>query len=80
MLEASEVDGPNGLPDQPYAPKPNSSSRPTTRALHEEPRAYPFLDVGGHFVEVGPAFASALLQGLTIREIAADLATRRTPR
>jgi hypothetical protein len=76
VFEAAEVDGPTGRPDQPYGAQAaqqfqSFDQRPYTK----DPGAYPFLDVGGHFVEVGPAFASALLQGLTIREIAKDLAT-----
>lgn len=76
VLEASEVDGPNGRPDQPYGAQAGEQFQSyDVRPYTKDPGAYPFLDVGGHYVEVGPAFASALLQGLTLREIASDLAT-----
>jgi hypothetical protein len=76
VLEASEVDGPTGLPDQTYSAQALEQFRAYDRApFTKHPDAYPFLDVGGHFIQVGPSFASALLQGLTLRQIATDLET-----
>ena len=76
VLQASEVDGPTGKPDQSYTAQAQQEflsydALPFTKA----PGGYPFLDIGGHFVQVGPAFSSSLLEGLTIRRIATDLAT-----
>lgn len=76
VLQASEVDGPNGLPDQSYTPQAQQQFQTYDRKPYtKDPAAYPFLDIGGHFVQVGPAFASALLDRLTIAQIAADLST-----
>jgi hypothetical protein len=76
VLEASEVDGPTGQPDQPYT----SQAVAQYRAFDRPPYAkiaggYPFLDVGGHFVQIGPGFASAQLAGLSLRTIARDLSS-----
>ena len=76
VLEASEVDGPTGQPDQSYSAQAQQQFQTYDRKPYtKDPAAYPFLDIGGHFVQVGPAFASSLLQGLSLRQIATDLST-----
>ncbi|HEV3211894.1 MAG TPA: hypothetical protein VGZ03_00720 [Acidimicrobiales bacterium] len=74
VLEASEVDGPTGRPDQPYSAQAGAQFRALDRPPYTKiPGGYPFLDVGGHFVQVGPGFAPSLLAGQSLRTIAADL-------
>ena len=76
VLDASEVDGATGQPDQIPPPLAKSQfvafdARPFTK----DADSYPFLDVGGHFVQVGAGFTSQLLVGLTLRDLATDLTT-----
>jgi hypothetical protein len=76
VLEASEVDGPTGRPDQPYSAQSSEQFGTYDRPPYTKiPGGYPFLDVGGHFVQVGPGFAPALLAGQSLRAIAKDLSS-----
>jgi len=76
VLLASEVDGPNGLPDQGYTHVASAQFETFDRPPYTKiPGGYPFLDVGGRFVEIGPGFAQNLLKGLSVRTIAHDLAS-----
>jgi len=80
VLQSTEVDGPNGRPDQHYSAQAQAQFQAYDRPpFAKVAGGYPFLDIGGHFVQIGPGFAPALLSHLSMRSIARDLATADLP-
>jgi hypothetical protein len=80
VLQTSEVDGPTGRPDQNYTAQARQQFRAFDQKPYtKDPGSYPFLDLGGHYVQVGSGIPAALLQGLTIHRIATDLSNSNSP-
>jgi hypothetical protein len=80
VLQPSEVDGSTGRPDQNYTAQAQQQFEAfDTTPYTKDPASYPFLDLGGHYVQVGSGIPAALLQGLTLRRIATDLSNPDSP-
>ena len=80
VLESAEVYGPTGAADQRPSAEAERQFATYDKAPYTlEPGSYPFLDVGGHFVVVGAGFPAALAQGVTLRQLDAELAAPTSP-
>jgi hypothetical protein len=76
VLDAAEVTGPTGRPDQATGAQAAQQFHAfDARPYTPFPGAFPFLDVGGRYVMVGPDFSSALLAGSSFQGIAGRLGT-----
>jgi hypothetical protein len=80
VLQSAEVDGPTGQPDETYTAQALQQFQAFDRMPYtKDPASYPFVDIGGHYVQVGSGVSAALLQGLSLRRIAADLSNPDAP-